>query len=274
MVPIALRAVPDEAERLLVVGAAAHVGAEERGRLALFLLVPRAALADEIAVPDAERFGGLQVFPQGRVLASTIGSGRSQSMTQSWRSMTRVAVVVRFDDRGLEVARAGQDRAEVLAGKAAALRVGAVEHEELVAAGGDAALDAEEVAKRRAVAVAERVPVVLGVARVHGPLAGLAQSFERDRFAGVRLGDRAAERELDGVAGGGRRLAEHQDDRRHEGITELNIVGVEAVSADQRHAIREEALEGRAVVDVHELRGDQPRGVPPSSIQAVASKRK
>jgi hypothetical protein len=48
------------------------------------------------------------------------------------------------------VARAGKDRAEVLARKSEARSNGAVEHEKLVAAGGDAALDAEEVAKRRA----------------------------------------------------------------------------------------------------------------------------
>ena len=78
----------------------------------------------------------------------------------------------------------------------------------------------------------------------------------------MRLGQCAAEGELDGMSGGGRRLAEHQHDRRHKGVTELNIVGVKAVSADKRHAIREEALEGRAVVDVHELRGDEPCGDP------------
>ena len=64
------------------------------------------------------------------------------------------------------------------------------------------------------------------------------------------------------MSGGGRCLAEHQHDRRHERVTELNIVGVEAVSTDKRYAVREEALEGRAVVDVHELRGDEPRGDP------------
>ena len=63
-----LRAVPDEAERLLVVRAAAHVCAEERGGLSLFLLVPRAALADQITIHDAKRLSGPQVFPKRRVL--------------------------------------------------------------------------------------------------------------------------------------------------------------------------------------------------------------
>ena len=78
----------------------------------------------------------------------------------------------------------------------------------------------------------------------------------------MRLGQRATECELDSMAGGGRRLTEHQHDRRHEGVAELNIVGIKAMSADQRHAIREEALQRGAVVDVHELRRDEPRGDP------------
>ncbi len=41
----------------------------------------------------------------------------------------------------------------------------------------------------------------------------------------------------------------------------LNIVGIEAVSADQRHAVREVSLERRAVVNVHELGGNKPRGI-------------
>ena len=171
-----------------------------------------------------------------------------------------VAITVSVDARGFKITRAGKDRAEVLARKSEALRIGTVEHKKLVAAGGNAPLDAEEVAKRRAGAVAKRVSVVLGVTRVLGPLARLAQSFTRDKVAGVRLGQRAAIGEFDGMSGGGPRLAEHQHDRRHKGVTELNVVGVKAVSADKRDAIREEALEGRAVVDVHELRGDEPRG--------------
>ena len=80
----------------------------------------------------------------------------------------------------------------------------------------------------RAFPVAKRVSVVLGVTLVHGPFARLAQSFTRDEVAG------------------GRRLVEHQHDRRHKGVTKLHIVGVKAVSADERDAIREEALEGHA----------------------------
>src|SRR5438552_2440858 len=110
-----------------------------------------------------------------------------------------VALVVRFDDRGLEIARAWQDRAQVALRQPAAGRVRALQHEELVATGGDAALDAEEVGQGRPIAIAGYVPVVVGVFWVRGPLAGRAQTIERDRFAGVGFGDRSTEGELDGV---------------------------------------------------------------------------
>ena len=58
---------------------------------------------------------------------------------------------------------------------------------------------------------------------IHGPLARLAQSFTRDEVAGVRLGQGAAEGEQGGMRGGGRRLAEHQHDRRHKGVTEERL---------------------------------------------------
>jgi hypothetical protein len=64
-----LRAVPYKTKRLLVVRATAHVCAEERRGLSLFLLVSRAALADQIAVHDAELLGSLQVFPKRWVLS-------------------------------------------------------------------------------------------------------------------------------------------------------------------------------------------------------------
>ena len=162
-------------------------------------------------------------------------------------------------------------------GKPATLGVGAVEHEELVAPRGDSALDPEEVRECWAVAVAGSVPVVPGVARIRGPLAGLAQTFERDSVAGVRLVHSAAERKFDLVALGRRGLSEHKNDRRHQGIAELNIVRVEPMCADERNAIREKALEGSAVVDVHELRRDEPsrrsRHPPSTPWRAAGSRR-
>ena len=77
----------------------------------------------------------------------------------------------------------------------------------------------------------------------------------------MRLAHGAAERKLDLVASRRRGLSEHENDRRHQGIAELNVVGIEPMGADERHAIREVALEGRAVVDVHELRRNEPSGV-------------
>jgi hypothetical protein len=58
-----------------------------------------------------------------------------------------------------------------------------------------------------------------------------------------------------------RGLSENENDRRHQGIVELNVVGIKPMGADERHAIRQIVFEGRAVVDVHELRGDEPSGV-------------
>ena len=173
----------------------------------------------------------------------------------------RVAGSVGVDDGCLQEARTGQDRPQVALREATPLCVAAVYHEELVAPGGDAALDAEEVSQRRTVPVAGRAPIVLGVAGVHGPLPGLAQFVYRDGIARMRLADRAPEGELDCVPGRGTHLAEYEDYRRYQGITELNIFGCEAVSADQRNAVREVSLESSAVVDVHELRGDEPCGV-------------
>lgn len=183
-----LRAVPDEAERLLVVGATAHVCAEERGGFSLFLFVPRAALADQIAVHDAECLGSLKVIPKCRVLGfdhrfGQVAIDHTQLAVDEW-----IAVSVSVDDRGLKVTRAGKDRAEVLVRQAATLRVRAVEDKKLIATGGDATLDAEEVAKCRAAPVAQREPVVLCVTRVYGPLARLAQTFKRDEVASVRFG--------------------------------------------------------------------------------------
>ena len=71
--------------------------------------------------------------------------------------------------------RARKDGAKVLTGKAAALGVGTIEDEELVAAGSDTALDAEEVAESGPLAVRGRAPIVLGVAGVDGPLTRVAQ---------------------------------------------------------------------------------------------------
>jgi hypothetical protein len=39
----------------------------------------------------------------------------------------------------------------------------------------------------------------------------------------MRLGQRAAEGEQSGMSGGGRRLAEHEHDRRHKGVTEARL---------------------------------------------------
>lgn len=259
--PDGLRSVEDEAERLLVVRAAAHVCAQEGGGGTLLLPVPRAALADEVAVHDAQRCGGLQVLPEGRV---PLFDNMLREVAVDDTQLTvdeRVAVVVAFDDGGLEMPRARQDRAEILRWEPSTLGIGAVEHEKLVAPRGDAALDTEEVRECWAVAVADGVPVVPIVARIHGPLAGLAQAFERDSVAGVRLAHGATERELDLVASRRRGLSEHENDRRHQGIAELNVVGIEPMGADERHAIRQVALEGSAVVDVHELRRDEPPGV-------------
>jgi hypothetical protein len=72
------------------------------------------------------------------------------------------------------MARAGKDRAEVLARKSEVLRVGTGEDKKLVAAGGDTPLDAKEVAKHRAFAIAKRVSVVLGVTRIQGSFSRLA----------------------------------------------------------------------------------------------------
>jgi hypothetical protein len=58
-----------------------------------------------------------------------------------------IAVTVSVDARGLKVTRAGKDGAEVVARKSEARGNGTVEHEKLVAAGGDAPPDAEEVAR-------------------------------------------------------------------------------------------------------------------------------
>ena len=169
-----LRAVPDEAERLFVSRAAAHVCAEEGGGRSLFLLVPRAALADQITIHDAKRLGSFQVIPKGRVLGLDHWFGQVAIDHAQLAVKEGISITVSVNARGLEMTRTGKDWAEVLARKSEALRVGAVEHEKLVAAGGDTSLDAEEVAKRRAFTVAKRVSVVFGVTRVHGPLARLA----------------------------------------------------------------------------------------------------
>jgi hypothetical protein len=77
----------------------------------------------------------------------------------------------------------------------------------------------------------------------------------------VRLVHGAAERELDLMAARRGGLSEHKNDRRHQRIAELNVVGIEPMGADERHATRQVAFEGPAVVDIHKLRGDKPRRV-------------
>jgi hypothetical protein len=149
---------------------------------ALLLLVPRAPLAYEVAVHDAQRCGGLQILPEVRVspfdnMLRQIAVDDAQLTLDA-----RVAVVVAFDDGGLQVPRARQDRAEALRREPPTFGIGAVEYEELVAPRGDTAPDAEEVGECWAVAVADGVPVVPGVAR-YGIRAGVRAVFGRRRAA-------------------------------------------------------------------------------------------
>ena len=65
----------------------------------------------------------------------------------------RVAVFVGVDDGRLQEAWAGQDGPQIALREASSLGVAAVEHEELVAAGGNSAVDMEEVSQGRAVGV-------------------------------------------------------------------------------------------------------------------------
>jgi hypothetical protein len=50
-------AVENESERSCFIGATAHISAEERGRLPVFLLVPGTAFADDITVLDSQAVG-------------------------------------------------------------------------------------------------------------------------------------------------------------------------------------------------------------------------
>ena len=74
----------------------------------------------------------------------------------------------------------------------------------------------------------------------------------------MRLSQGTSKREERRMVGCGRRLAKHQHNRRNCGITKLDIVGVEAVRANQRNAIRKESLDCGPIVDIHELRRNQP----------------
>src|ERR1700722_19147046 len=58
-----------------------------------------------------------------------------------------------------------------------------------------------------------------------------------------------------------RRFSENEDDGGDEGVVELNVVGVEAVGANEGYAIGEVGLERGSVIHVHELGGDEPCGV-------------
>src|SRR5438309_9359846 len=55
-----------------------------------------------------------------------------------------------------------------------------------------------------------------------------------------------------------RHLAEHNDDRRYEGIAELHLRGIKPVNANDSYSIRKVALQGRAIIDVHEFRRNEP----------------
>ena len=144
-----------------------------------------------MSIPDTESLCGLQVSPQRGVIGRDHLLGQVAVDDAQLALDEGVAIIVSVNARGLEVARAGKDGAKIFVWKSEVRRFGSVKHKKFVAAGGDIPLHAEEVAERRACTVADRVPVVLGVTRIHGPLAGLAQFFSRDEIAGMRLGQRA-----------------------------------------------------------------------------------
>ena len=112
----------------------------------------------------------LQVSPKRRVLGLDHRLGQVAIDNAQLAVEERVAVTVSVDARGLEGGAGWEGSGGgTCPGVRGSSSIGTVEHEKLVAAGGDAPLDAEEVAKRRAFTVAKRVSVVLGVTRVHGP---------------------------------------------------------------------------------------------------------
>ena len=135
-------AVPDEAIGGFVLRAASHVGAEEGGGLALLLFIPRDAVADEVAVAHSRRFGSLQIGPERGVAGGDLRFGEVAIEQAELGVEAGVAVGLCLDHRGGEVARAGQDGAEVGVGQAEAADFGAGENKIIVTPGGDAALDA------------------------------------------------------------------------------------------------------------------------------------
>src|SRR5438874_632911 len=62
-----LRAVKNKTEGIFLIRPSAHIGAKEGSRVAPLLLVPRAAIANEISLLDPQAVSSLQVFPQRRV---------------------------------------------------------------------------------------------------------------------------------------------------------------------------------------------------------------
>src|SRR5437588_8928751 len=89
-----------------------------------------------------------------------------------------ITVIVAVDHGGLELARTGEDRAQILPRQPAALGIGAVEDKKAVAPGRDAALDAEEVAERCAAFNHRCLPIVVLMAWIDRPFSRPAQVIE------------------------------------------------------------------------------------------------
>jgi hypothetical protein len=142
-----LRFIAEEAERLAAVRGPAHVGAEKRRRGAVFLGVPGGAAAGEVGFVDAGGNAFEQVLPEAREALFDRGFRQAAIDQGELRDADGIAGVVGFDDRVGDAAGRGEDRAQELVGNAELPGFGSRQDEEVVVAGGEAALDREEVAE-------------------------------------------------------------------------------------------------------------------------------
>jgi len=99
-----------------------------------------------------------------------------------------VAIRVSVNLRDFQLARTGKDGAEIFVRKSEPRSDLAFEYEKLVATGSNSALNTKKIAKRRASAQCNRMPVIIQMIWVCGPLASLTQSFARNEVACTRFG--------------------------------------------------------------------------------------
>ena len=131
--------------------------------------------------------------------------------------------------------------------------------EETVGAGRKPAFDGEEIAEGRLARSLNRRR-----RRELRPFARAAQRIERHKASLFGLLDRTCKRKPDAVPWWRRRFAKHHNGGRHQSVRELHIRWAEAMNMQERHAFGEIAAKGRAVIHIHEFRGDEPDAQAPA----------